>query len=746
MKISEYIWDLKYRFKDTDGVPKEATIPDTHRRIATALAKAEQPADQDMWAEKFFDALGNFKFLPAGRITAGAGTEREVTLFNCYVMGTLDDSMRGIFSGLQEAALTMQQGGGIGYDFSPIRPKGAEVIKVGADASGPLSFMDVWDAMCRTVMSAGSRRGAMMATMICDHPDIEAFIMAKKDPTKLRMFNLSVLCTDAFMAAVKDDADWSLRHDAPKRANQEPGADGKYHYETVKARDIWQLIMRNTYDHAEPGVIFIDRINKANNLRAIEYISATNPCGEQPLPPYGACLLGSINLVTMIIRAFQKDAVINYDLLRETTRMAIRMLDNAIDVSLFPLPQQAEEAKNKRRIGLGVTGVADAMMMCGIRYGSDTAAKWLDDVMATISKYAYHESIHLAIEKGPFPLFNADDYLADGTYASTQPDDVQALIRKYGIRNSHLLSIAPTGTISLYAGNISSGIEPVFRPEHDRNILNPDGSKSVHHVVDYAIEMWRRVGPNDGSGLLANPFPPAYVDVSTLTPEEHITMQAVAQRWVDTSISKTINLPETIPFDQFEQVYWMAYNLGCKGCTTYRPNDVTGSILIDPDKKAPTNEPIEVPDVLSGVRYKIKFGAMEHALYVHINDHEKRPFEIFFNSKDVAHQAWMAALSRMTSAVFRRGGDISFVIEELQAIHDPIGGGWWKGKHVPSIQAAIGNVIAQHMGLTFTKDELQYANEMVRPKGALCPKCQQHTIIKEEGCEKCTNCDYNKCA
>lgn len=740
MNISEYVWGLKYRFKDADGIPKEATIPDTHRRIATALAKAEKDTDQEMWGQKFFDTLGNFKFLPAGRITAGAGTEREVTLFNCYVMGTLTDSMRGIFGGLQEAALTMQQGGGIGYDFSPIRPKGAEVVKVGADASGPLSFMDVWDAMCRTVMSAGSRRGAMMATMICNHPDIFRFIEAKKDATKLRMFNLSVLCTDDFMAAVKADDDWSLRHSAPKRAGQEPGADGMYHYETVKARDIWQKIMRNTYDHAEPGVIFVDRINRTNNLRAIEYISATNPCGEQPLPPYGACLLGSINLVTMISNAYRKSAGISYDLLRETTRMAIRMLDNAIDVSLFPLPQQAEEARNKRRIGLGVTGVADALMMCGIRYGSNEAAQWLDDVMAAISEYAYRESISLAIEKGPFPLFNADQYLAEGTYASGQPDDVQALIRKHGIRNSHLLSIAPTGTISLYAGNISSGIEPVFRAEYERKILNPDGSHSIIPVVDYAIEMWRDLKIND------NPFPPAYADVSTLTPEEHITMQAVAQRWVDTSISKTINLPESISFEDFEQVYWMAFNRGCKGCTTYRPNAVTGSILIAADeKKKAMNEPIEVPDVLSGVRYKIKFGAMEHALYVHINDHEGRPFEIFFNSKDVAHQAWMAALSRMTSAVFRRGGDVSFVIEELQAIHDPIGGGWWKGKHVPSIQAAIGNVIAQHMG----HHPASYDPDTPMPQGplgGLCPKCQQRALIKKEGCEECTNCDYNKCA
>src|SRR6056297_49203 len=357
--IAEQIWDMKYRLKEPDGTPVDATVEDTWRRIAKALAAVEKtPAD---WEDRFYAALEDFRFLPAGRIVAGAGTGRSVTLFNCFVMGTIPDSMGGIFEALKEAALTMQQGGGIGYDFSTIRPKGAEVKSVAADASGPLSFMDVWDAMCRTIMSAGSRRGAMMATMRCDHPDIEDFIAAKADAARLRMFNLSVLVTDDFMEAVKADGPWELEF------------GGKV-FKTVQARDLWNRIMQATYDYAEPGVIFIDRINAANNLNYCETISATNPCGEQPLPPYGACLLGSINMARLVTDPFGPEAALDPEALGELVASAVRMMDNVVDASRFPLPQQAEEARAKRRIGLGVTGLADALMMVGQRYGSEEAA------------------------------------------------------------------------------------------------------------------------------------------------------------------------------------------------------------------------------------------------------------------------------------------------------------------------------------------------------------------------------------
>ena len=554
--IAEQIWDMKYRLKAEDGTPLDASIEDTWRRIARALAAVE--ADPAAWEGRFYDALEDFRFLPAGRIVAGAGTGRSVTLFNCFVMGTIPDSMEGIFEMLKEAALTMQQGGGIGYDFSTIRPRGAPVTGVAADASGPLSFMDVWDAMCRTIMSAGSRRGAMMATMRCDHPDIEAFIAAKQDAARLRMFNLSVLVTDPFMAAVKSDGAWDLVF------------DGRV-YRTIQARDLWNRIMRATYDYAEPGVIFIDRINAMNNLAYCETIAATNPCGEQPLPPYGACLLGSINLARLVIDPFGSKARLDAAGLKDLVRVAVRMMDNTVDASRFPLPQQAEEARAKRRIGLGVTGLADALLMLGLRYGSDAAARQTEIWMHKIACAAYLASVDLAREKGAFPLFDAEKFLASGTMQQMD-ESVREAIRAHGIRNALLTSVAPTGTISLYAGNVSSGIEPVFAYAYRRKVLQKDGSRTEEEVVDHAVQMWRDL---HGDAAL----PDHFVNAQTLPPLDHVKMQAAAQKWVDSSISKTINCPADISFDDFKEVYMAAWDLGCKGCTTYRPNEVTGSVL-----------------------------------------------------------------------------------------------------------------------------------------------------------------------
>ncbi|HGG65393.1 MAG TPA: adenosylcobalamin-dependent ribonucleoside-diphosphate reductase, partial [Rhodobacteraceae bacterium] len=452
--IAEQIWDMKYRLKGRDGKVMDESVEDTWRRIARALAQGDD--DPKAREGEFFNALQDFKFLPAGRITAGAGTGRAVTMFNCFVMGTIPDDMGGIFDMLKEAALTMQQGGGIGYDFSTIRPKGADVKGVGADASGPISFMDVWDAMCRTIMSAGSRRGAMMAVMRCDHPDIQDFITAKRDPARLRMFNLSVLVTDDFMQAVKDDGPWDLKFN-----------DTVYH--TLNARDLWNQIIQSTYDFAEPGVIFIDRINAMNNLSYCETIAATNPCGEQPLPPYGACLLGSVNLARLVVNPFEDGAKLDEAALGDLVRTAVRMMDNVIDTSRFPLEAQAQEAQAKRRIGLGVTGLADALLMVGLRYGSDQAAAQTEGWMKQIARAAYLASVDLAREKGAFPLFDADKYLASGTMR-LMDDDVRDAIRKHGIRNALLTSIAPTGTISLYAGNVSSGIEPVFAYAYTRKV------------------------------------------------------------------------------------------------------------------------------------------------------------------------------------------------------------------------------------------------------------------------------------
>ena len=574
--IAQQIWDQKYRLKHFDGTPIDVTVQETWSRIASALAKAED--DPALWEPCFYSALEDFKFLPAGRIIAGAGADRSVTLFNCFVMGTIPDSMSGIFDMLKEAALTMQQGGGIGYDFSTIRPKGAEVKGVAADASGPLTFMDVWDAMCRTVMSAGNRRGAMMATMRCDHPDIELFIDAKRDPSKLRMFNLSVLVTDEFMVAVKDDALWPLMHEVFPGKGRDigsvVGADGvrRYIYKVVPARALWEKIMRSTYDYAEPGVIFIDRINSANNLKYIEKIASTNPCAEQPLPPYGACLLGSINLTRFVSNPFTVEAAVEWRAMRETVATAVRMMDNVIDVTGFPLPQQAEEAKNKRRIGLGVTGLADMLTMLGLTYGSDEAVKFTEELMQRIAEDSYWASTELAMEKGCFPLFDAEEYLSSD-FMLRMDENLRETIREVGIRNSHLTSIAPTGTISLYAGNVSSGIEPIFAMSYSRKVLQPDGSKVEERVRDYAVSVCEEV-----TGTV-EALPATFVTAQDLPPEAHLRMQAAAQRWIDSSISKTINLPREISFEDFEAVYLRAYELGCKGCTTYRPNDVTGSVL-----------------------------------------------------------------------------------------------------------------------------------------------------------------------
>ena len=751
--IAEAIWDMKYRLKEADGTPIDSDVEDTWRRIAKALASVEkQPAK---WEDKFYQALEDFKYLPAGRIIAGAGTGRSVTLFNCFVMGTIEDNMGGIFDGLRQAALTMQQGGGIGYDFSTIRPRGAQVKGVAADASGPLSFMDVWDAMCRTIMSAGSRRGAMMATMRCDHPDVEDFIVAKQDATRLRMFNLSVLITDPFMDAVKSNSAWDL-------------VFGGKIYKTVQARVLWNKIMRSTFEFAEPGVIFIDRINAANNLGYVETIAATNPCGEQPLPPYGACLLGSINMAKLVKNPFEANAELDPKALDDLVRMAVRMMDNVVDASRFPLPEQEAEARAKRRIGLGVTGLADALLMMGLRYGAPEAAAQTETWMKAIARSAYLASVDLAKEKGAFPLFDADKYLASGTMRAMD-EDVRQAIKAHGIRNALLTSIAPTGTISLYAGNVSSGIEPVFAYAYTRKVLQKDGSRTEEEVVDYAVQLWREK-------FGQKPLPDYFVNAQTLPPLDHVRMQSAAQKWIDSSISKTINCPEDISFDDFAEVYMAAWDQGCKGCTTYRPNAVTGSVLTVSSTEAKSepiaalvvemetaevvylSEPLERPAALEGQTYKVKWPATEHALYITINDviisGHRRPFEVFINSKNMEHFAWTVALTRMISAVFRRGGDISFVVEELKAVFDPRGGAWMGGKYIPSILAAIGAVIEQHLiatgfiageGLGLKIDpQVEAVAVGERPRKS-CESCGSYDLRMVEGCMTCGGCGNSKC-
>ncbi|MCB1505508.1 MAG: adenosylcobalamin-dependent ribonucleoside-diphosphate reductase [Hyphomicrobiaceae bacterium] len=852
--IAEEIWRSKYRWHRPDGTA-EASLAETLERVAGAAAAAEKGGKraQARWKGKFAEALSDLGFLPAGRILAGAGTGRDVTLFNCFVMGTIPDDLGGIFDSVKEAALTMQAGGGVGMDFSTLRPKGALVRSIGADASGPVGFMEVWDAMCRTIMSAGARRGAMMATMRADHPDIEAFIDAKSVSGRLNNFNLSVLVTDAFLAAVRADADWDL-------------AFGGKVYRTIRARKLWRRIMRATYDYAEPGVIFIDRINAANNLAYCETIQATNPCGEQPLPPFGACLLGSINLAAIVNNPFGASAGIDTAALEERVATAVRFLDNIIDVSRYPLPQQQREAKAKRRIGLGITGLADALIFLGLRYDSAEGRDMAESWMHTIQTSAYRASAELAAEKGAFPLYDRDA-IAPAPNVAKLDKDTRGLIARHGLRNGCLTSIAPTGTISLLAGNVSSGIEPVFDFSYRRHVLGPDGVRHEETVEDYAHAVLRqRVGED------AVPDP-AFVRATDIAPQAHLEMQAAIQRHVDSSISKTINLPADIPFEAFEAVYLQADALGLKGCTTYRPNAVTGAVLetaaapvcgetcdsgagsadappapqagLDgdstpadqPDPQAAPRLPHELvpspasPDVrpahrasqmttagdvvymarplerepvLAGYTYKLKWPASDHAIYVTINDIEvngrRRPFEIFINTRNLEHYAWTVALTRMISAVFRRGGDVTFVAQELKAVFDPQGGQWMGGRYVPSLLAAIGDVIERHMveigflgersaaleypsesdveieALLRTPDggaaaergadgrRLAAAPQTTNSKNApatsgdedatraarvtptrFCPRCSSPHVELREGCWVCRDCGFSKC-
>ena len=750
--LAQEIWSSKYRFAPASGAQADDSIEATWRRVAIALAEGEAPDMRAAAAERFRTAMEDYKFIPAGRILAGAGSGRAVTLFNCFVMGKIPDSLEAIFGQVREAAITMQQGGGVGMDFSSIRPSGSPVRGVAADASGPLSFMDVWDSMCRTIMSAGQRRGAMMGCLRIDHPDIEAFIDAKRDPLRLRNFNLSVLVTDAFMTALEAGADWPLVYQGQV-------------VRTVPAKDIWRRLMQATYDAAEPGVIFIDRVNAQNNLDYCETILASNPCGEQMLPPYGACLLGSINLARLITSPFGSDARLDLGQLSELTYTAVRMLDNVIDISRFPLEAQETEAKAKRRIGLGVTGLADALVFCGAAYGSDEAVALTSQWLGHIKREAYRASADLAAEKGAFPLY--DPAILDRPNLLSLDEETRARIARHGLRNGCLTSIAPTGTTSLLAGNVSSGIEPVFAFAYTRKVRQPDGGTREEAVEDYALALWKRMHGD------AEPPAEIFVTAQTLTPADHLRMQAAAQAQIDSSISKTVNCPESIDFEAFGDVYLEGYKLGCKGLTTYRPNAVTGSVLsvapattpADPVAPAPVVHDLPArPRALEGATYKLKWPESAHAVYVTINDvvdeAGRRPFEIFINSKNMEHYAWTLGLTRMISAVFRRGGDIAFVVEELKAVFDPRGGAWMDGRYVPSLLAAIGGVIEQHLAPRHHDAPPVVAPPVITPvaeaaplepvhahptHACACPRCGGFELVKREGCETCVDCGYSKC-
>lgn len=760
--ISHEIWSKKYRYQGCAEVQKDETPEDTFRRVAKAISANEK--DSAKWEKEFYSIMSGFQFLPGGRILANAGTRRtEVTMFNCFVMNKISDSIEGIFETVKESALTQKQGGGVGFDFSTIRPAGSNIKGCEASASGPLSFMQVLDSTCRTIMSAGQRRGAQMGVMRCDHPDIESFITAKRNNAALQMFNLSVAVTTKFLEAVKADAPWDLVF------------DGKI-YKTVKARELWELIMHSTYDFAEPGFILIDRINQMNNLYYCEEIRATNPCGEQPLPPYGACLLGSVNLSRFARNPFTPEATFDKEAIAHTVSVAVRMLDNVIDLSNYPLPQQKEEAGSKRRMGIGITGLADLFLFLGVKYGSDESVRLSSEIMKTITIAAYRASVELAKEKGAFKLFDAEKYLA-GAFVAKLPEDLRNDIRKYGIRNSHLTSVAPTGTISLFAGNVSSGLEPVFAFQYTRKIRNGTEDTTIDaEVVDYAYKCYR-----DFKGTLFDPkkLPEYFVSSSDIPPIRHLEIQAALQEYVDSSISKTINIPTEYPYEDFKNIYLSAYEKGLKGCTTFRPSEHISGVLVankdekkEEEKKKELEHPIIVrpqppkrPQELEGTTYKIRTPLAADALYVTINDlieedGQRRPYEIFINTKNLQYFSWIVAMTRLISSVFRHDPAPKFLVEELKSIYDPNGGYFSEGTYIPSLAADIGRVIEKHLakiGIMSAPpkrkavsakptDEHAVPQDVSQFNGMMiCPVCNERKLVMQENCMKCLACGHSKC-
>jgi len=755
------VWRSKYRYLD------EPHPHDSMRRVVEGV----YAKDKNKEAKK--DALAAMRqglWIPAGRIQAGAGTPNVVTLLNCYMCQDIEDSMVGIADALKDAMLTMQQGGGIGMNFSTLRPSGAFLRRTGAVASGPLPFMDMWNSMCATIMSAGSRRGAMMAVMSIDHPDLPKFITAKQEKGRLTNFNVSVLVTDAFMAAVEEDEDWYLGFTIPRadgkhlfvaERDEDEQFDRWYAYSRWRARDLWDLILENTYEWSEPGVIFIDRVNRRNNLRYCETITGTNPCGEQPLPPDGCCNLGAVNLAKMVIDPFTPKARFNFDLLSEIAGIGTRFLDNVIDVTLYPLESQAKEEFAKRRIGVGITGLANCLQQLGLRYGSPDAIKITNLIMDELKNAVYFQSALLAAERKPFPLYNPEAWGAGANLRLASATNKEIL--KSGSRNGVLLTVAPTGTTSLYAGNVSSGLEPVFMHKMTRNVRQDDDSLKPYTAYDYGYLLYcmkHRVNPERVRDL-----PDYMVTHEDLSIDDHIVMQAIVQEHVDASVSKTINVPKEMSINKFKGLYTTAYNMGLKGCTTYRPSDVRGSILMKADDSEPIDGeaplPLTRPEVLSGQTYKVKWPNVDDNYYITINEVNGRPFEVFIQSTSSRYADWTTALALMVSAIMRKGGDISFIPRELQKVRSADDSAYIEGHFYGSLVALIGATIGKHIApedepfiteLDPSADEIE--GERIRislhtssPQyGETCPMCNQPTLFRQEGCKTCKNCGYSNCA
>ena len=774
----------------------ETSAEDLYRRVARALASVEAPDLREKYETLFLENL-HAGAIGAGRIMSAAGTDIQATLINCFVQpvgdciqGVDDEGFPGIYEALREAAETMRRGGGVGYDFSRIRPKGAQVKATASVASGPCSYMNVFDQSCSTVESAGARRGAQMGVLRIDHPDVHEFITAKRTPGRWNNFNVSVGVSDAFIEAVQQGQPWELVHRArPGAVAMAQGAyqraDGMWVYSTVQARALWDTIMKSAYDFAEPGILFLDHINEDNNLNYCEDIAATNPCGEQPLPSYGCCDLGPVILTRFVHHPFGFDGLpaFDFEAFEKVVALQVRALDNVLDVTFWPLPQQRDEAMAKRRIGVGFTGMGNTLAMLCLRYDMQEGRAMAARIAQSMRDAAYLASVELAREKGAFPKFEAEPYLAAGTFASRLPEPIKKAIRKHGIRNSHLLSIAPTGTVSLaFADNASNGIEPPFSWMYKRKKREADGSTSEYAVEDHAWRLYRDLGGD------VDALPDYFISALAMPAEGHIAMMEAVQPFVDTAISKTVNIPADYPYDDFKDLYLQAWRARLKGLATYRPNAILGSVL---ETHAAEPAPVAAPATpsvdpmrtviesrpkggLSAVAEKVEYWTQEghKTLYLIVSflpvptgvgsGTVDRAIEFFMPvGQSGESQQWITASMRLLSLA-ARGGFLERALSDMRKVawdRGPVRLGthqkddgtrvpMWHDSEVAAMAYAVQNILARRVTdpvqqvLPLEEPASQVSGMPPAMAGKKCTECGAHAVIRKDGCDYCTQCGH----